>query len=783
MQKRHGLNVVIVISALAVLAPLPACPAGEIVNDRNVKQAIDKAVGYLYSIRNKEGVWDDPKTPADFKTIRKGGKVRSLLKANWPGRTALALNALASAGQQSDPRFRKALKWLMAQEMIGTYGIGMRMELVHRLRDSQTYRSVLEKDKRFLLRSMRADKGGRMWQYTPPPSTCFYSYIGDFSCTNYGVLGLWAAGNERLETPARVWRDLERTYVLGQLTDGSWTYYQARHVPAGSNSIGNRPSASMTTAGIASLYLVIDQIYARRGKLGSYRRTRAYKSIRRGMKWMEKNFSATDNHGWPEFATYYFYNCERVAQAAGIKYFGSHDWFREIAATILKAQKPNGSVPYKLTNEGYGGVLVDTAFSLLFLAKGSAPVVINKLRHSGDWDNHARELAALTGWLAKRSERPANWQVVNLKVPVEELTDSRILYIAGTKPLKFDEAGQTKLKRFVQLGGLLVFHPDTASPGFTGSVRNLLEKLWPKLELTNVDLADHPLGTIYLPIKDKSLRIQQLACPTRVLAFVVHGAPADAWEKRLYATRKDAFVLGANLHYFACDRASLKKMPTKLTCFAEVFARPFPAVNRTVTLARIKYGDNPHLWDPEPLAFERFSRLLAAKEKIKCEIKVVIPEQLAVAGAKVAHLTGSGDPGFTKKQLDAIRAWIDAGGTLIADQAGGHHRKGRNAFDAAFRKIVADWYGPDAMGTMFSRHPMLRGLGKVTYRHVAGSRRKKLHPRLECVRRDKRAAIIYSRYDLTCGLLGNPNPLVAGANADGAYEILSRLILSATGKP
>ncbi len=770
MQKRYRKIAIIA----AVLAPSLTCRADGTVNEQSVKQAIDNAVGYLYSIRNKEGVWDDPAKPADFKVAQKGGRVRNLMNVNWPGKTALALNALASAGQQNDPRFKKALKWLMEQDMIGTYGIGMRMELVHRLRSGQTYRHVLKKDRKFLLRSMRADKIGTMWQYVPKPGTCFYSHIGDFSNTNYGVLGLWAAGNERLEIPGRVWRGLEKTYVGGQSADGGWGYYHIRHRSQNNNSL-----ASMTTAGIASLYLVIDQIHTRRGKLGSYRRSDAYKSIRRGIKWMENNFSATINTGGygdlKQFVTYYFYNCERVAQAAGIKYFGTHDWFREMAATLLKAQKTNGSIPYR-TSSNYGGVLVDTSFALLFLAKGSAPVIVNKLRHDGDWDNHLRELAALTGWLAKHSERPANWQVVNLKVPVEELTDSRILYIAGTKPLKFNEAEREKLKRFVQLGGLLVFHPDTASPAFANSARKLLVDLWPELELTNVNLTRHPLGKIYLPIKDSRLRVRQLASPTRVLAFVIHGAPAKAWERRMYVEKRDMFVLGANLHYFACDRASLKKMPTKLTRFAEIFAKPFPATNRTITLARIKYGDNPHLWNPEPLAFERFSRLLAAKKKIKCEIKVVTPEQLAGSGAKVAHLTGSGDPTFTKQQLDAIRAWIDAGGTLIADQAGGYHKKSKNAFDAAFRKIIADWYGQDALRPMFSRHPMLRGIEKVTYRNVGGSRRKKIRPELECVRQGKRAVIIYSIYDLTCGLLDCPNPLVAGASADGAYEILSRLI-------
>lgn len=754
--------------------------ADDIVSDKNVKQAITKACQYLYSIANEKGVWDPPVPPAFIRSAVRGkaARMKSLVEGNWGGKTALALNALAAAGQQRNPRFKKALKWLMKQDIVGTYALGMRMELIHRLQNSRAYRNVLKKDALLLLRSLRIRKRiGGGWDYAPPPNGRYGgSTFGDFSNTNYGVLGLWAAADEGLEIPARVWRILERTYINQQLKDGGWTY-RLPHNHHGSYG-------AMTAAGIISLYLVVDHLYAGRGPLGSHRRSRAYKSIQRGIDWLAKNFSATENPGayadLVEFVTYYFYNCERVAAAGGIKYFGKHDWFREMAATLLKAQRPNGAIPCK-TSSGYGGVLVDTSYALLFLAKGSAPVIFNKLQHSGDWDNHLRELAALTDWLARQSERPTNWQVVNLQASAEDLTDSRILYIAGTKPLKFTDQERRKLKRFVQLGGLIVFHPDTASIGFKNSVKKLLAELWPKLELTKVDLSTHPLGKIYLPIRSRRIRIDQLASPTRVFAFFIHGSPANAWERRLYVTRRDAFALGADLHYFANDRMPMEKMPTKLTRFGEIFTKPSPSTNRTITLARIKYGDNPHRWDPEPLAFERFARLLAEKNKIKCDIKIITPEQLPSSGIKIAHLTGVDDPNFTPKQLDAIRTWLRTGGTLIIDQAGGTAQRGnKSTFDEAIHKIIADWFGEDALVPVLSTAPILKDLGKITYRHVLSVQRKKMHPKLKQVIYKNRPVIFYSKYDLTCGLLGNPNPLVSGVDPEDAFKLFSHLIISIT---
>ena len=749
-----------------------AQPADKGVSEETVKAAIAKAVAYLYSAANTEGVWDQPKEP-DFRKILAGsiGGDDSLLLCNWPGQSALVLNALAAAGEQQDPRFKKALAWVMKPDMFGTYGIGMRMELVHRLRDSKPYKDVLKKDGALLLRSLRQGKEGVMWQYAPPPTKTFYSHIGDFSNTNYGVLGLWAACDERLEVPAGVWKGLEGTYISGQLEDGGWGYYH--RIDAADRFA--KSSASMTTAGIASLYLILDQIHAGEGGLGGFRKLPAYKSIQGGIAWMGKNFSAVTNPGWEEFASYYFYNCERVATAAGMKYFGTHDWFREIAATLLAKQGADGSISFRL-NPLYGGVPCDTSFSLLFLSKGSAPVIFNKLQHAGDWDNRLRDLGVLAEWLGRESERPANWQTVGLDAPAEDLTDSRILYIAGTKPLTFKPEEMAKLKRYVELGGTLVFQADSGSLNFETSAAKLLSELWPRLEVTDVKWDSHPLGNIYEPIKVSPYHVRQLASPTRVFAFILRGEPAASWERRLYSTASPAFALGANLHYYANDLAALKDMPTKLTLFGEPFRAAPPPAARTITLARIKYGENPHVWDPEPLAFERFSRVLAAREKVSLQIKTITPGELAQSGARIAHLTGTAALSWTKEDWAPLRAWLAGGGTLLVDQAGGPDL-GKNAFDESFRKLLAEEYGRDALTALPADGPLLKGLDKVLYRHLGGVRRSSERPSLECVQIDDRPAILYSRYDLTCGLLGCPNPLIVGLEESGAYQILSRLIL------
>ena len=49
--------------------------------------------------------------------------------------------------------------------------------------------------------------------------------------------------------------------------------------------------------------------------------------------------------------------------ASGFKYFGANDWYRKLAAPLLKRQ----------ANEGGWGDARDTSFYLLFLCAGGTP--------------------------------------------------------------------------------------------------------------------------------------------------------------------------------------------------------------------------------------------------------------------------------------------------------------------------------------------------------------------------------------------------------------------------
>ena len=80
---------------------------------------------------------------------------------------------------------------------------------------------------------------------------------------------------------------------------------------------------------------------------------------------------------WP---LYYQYGVERAGRLSGQRFFGPHDWYREGAAYLLEGQvRQDGSWIGATAAET--DPVVASSFALLFLSKGLAPVLINKLNY------------------------------------------------------------------------------------------------------------------------------------------------------------------------------------------------------------------------------------------------------------------------------------------------------------------------------------------------------------------------------------------------------------------
>ncbi|MEZ0229094.1 MAG: hypothetical protein ACAI25_10755, partial [Planctomycetota bacterium] len=96
-------------------------------------------------------------------------------------------------------------------------------------------------------------------------------------------------------------------------------------------------------------------------------------AIRDGAAWLEKNWTVkkNPNRSWHHY--YWLYSLERASVMNMIPVYGKHDWDHEGAEQILKDQKSDGS--WDAGERTTVGPVVDTMFALLFLSRGTTPIV------------------------------------------------------------------------------------------------------------------------------------------------------------------------------------------------------------------------------------------------------------------------------------------------------------------------------------------------------------------------------------------------------------------------
>src|SRR5690606_1832254 len=190
-------------------------------------------------------------------------------------------------------------------------------------------------------------------------------------------------------------------------------------------------TGSMTVAGISSLTII--QSFLRDdpadGKLdccGDDAEDEIQKAIDAGSRWLGAHFSVRDNPGDTQWPLYYLYGLERAGRLSGQRFFGDHDWYREGAQFLVDMQSPaNGT--WKSGSLYEKEPVFGTAYSLLFLAKGLAPVLINKLKFgprdpasgeplSEDWNRHVNDVRNLVDYISTRDGWPhlLTWQVLDL---------------------------------------------------------------------------------------------------------------------------------------------------------------------------------------------------------------------------------------------------------------------------------------------------------------------------------------------------------------------------------
>ncbi|MHC4401034.1 MAG: DUF4159 domain-containing protein [Planctomycetota bacterium] len=722
-------------------------PFVEPLTAKKIRTAIDDAVMYLQSRQAADG------------SIEEGGYAQG-------GGTALAALTMLAAGAHpaSDPQLQGALDWLAKIEPNNTYVRGIRANVweyaLRKVPYDERIRELLKTDFEWLLAAL-GDREG--WRYT------MESRDWDNSCTQYGVLGIWAAARAGFEPGAKFWITMSKHFLGCQNADGGWGY------------TGGGSSANMATAGLASMFLVFDMHHGKTCYRNENPRTftsgepaEVLASIKRGMDWLGKMQHGKDDG-------YYLYGIERTGVASGRKTIGGEDWFGRGALAVLRAQQRDGSIPMGR----YGGPAINTSFCTLFLVYGGAPVAFNKLEYASehDWNLNPRDLANLSKHLWAAYERPLNWQTVSIDAGAGQI-EAPILFISGSKPADFSEEEMLTLREYILDGGMILAEPTDHGEPFARSMENLLRNMFPPSHYPRYRLeplaADHDVFTAIRQEWHELPRLRGAGDGSRTFLILSDEYLSGDWQTN--RTESDAFKLAMNLLFYATDLGTLEGK------FASSLPDAPPADPRddAIRIARVEHtagNGHPRDWDAASTCWKKLAPYV--KHVTGCDLKEAAPVALgedSLEGIGLLHVTGRHALVLSPLEREALKGFVASGGTVLVDPYAGSPK-----FAASAKAELEAVFGPLAL--LAADHLLAEGRFAGGADLAEGVRfklpaRKLLRDRGEAVEGQKlrvalarsRPAVIFSEFGLAAAMADVANYRALEYKPQSARKIVGNVL-------
>ncbi len=755
---RIGALIVAAVVLAGGASGLMAQQADEVpVTRANVDARVAQIVEYLWKQQNAEGHWDAI-VPPDKRKAPDPNDPTSL-HGNRGGQTALVLLALKAAGaDEQEARFQKALKWLTEQPWQGTYFRGLRATLYGQLRDP-SYKKLLHDDGRLLLRSINGVDG--MYSYNPPQGEQAKARGGDFSNTQYGILGMWSASDHEFEVPIKYWQLVEKTYLESVVPGGGWNYHYK-------GEGGGKAYGSMTAAGLATLFVVWDKLHVAYDPTCSRKpNPELMQAINSGLKWLSDNFSATTNPGRDrQNVAYYLYALERVGVASGLKYFGAnHDWYKEVTWALLN-KKLN---PY--------GVL-DMSWTLLFLSYGRAPVAVNKLQFgaNNNWNERPRDYAGLCKHLGQTFEKHFNWQIMPLEAKQDEFHDAPILALSTRAGFRFTDKEAAKLRAYIDRGGLLFIEAVGNSSPVGMSVKMLCLQMYPGLELTRLP-PEHPIYSAHSRLEHGQPVLLALRDGARTLVVFSPRDLSCDWQKLDVVKGKQTFQFGTNLVWFASDGGQLwskeeSYWPTDRGRKPSTRIRVGRVAHGSTDPAALDDSKSDHVWDPSAgTGWQRMDILSRNAEGPAIAVeRVNLSAAVDPELVPVLHLTGTGPIVLGDQAKANLKKYVESGGLLLADSAGG----GRH-FTDSFTRLTAELFGQGSLVPPPSADlPFLDQVtdqDNVWYRHRNNLPRSFRPLELLGVKVNGAWNVLFVPCDLSYALVGSPAAEPIGLSPESAQRL------------
>lgn len=790
---RDRLRAALLVLLLFSPGPVFALDDAEL-RDR-VLRAIELGQKHLIGQQNRNGSWSAGNAVGQFQN----------------GTTGLAILALLNTGKTvKDPEVAKGLAYLRSLQDVEGESTHKTYEMALMLQALAAAKA--ERDRGLMLKlatnleEYQRQNGG--WKYVRQDNGDW-----DNSATQFALLGLREAAMAGVPINRDVWRRSQELFLANQIgpvegpSGAGWSY---------TNQSDGAAYGSMTVAGLASLVITSsmlqdDSDVAPDGRIMccAPKDDRVQKAIEASERWLGSNFSVASNPGkGTNWTFYYLYGLERAGRFSGKRFFGNADWYRAGAEFLVESQD-TASGGWGEKGGGFSFSTVDTCFALLFLSKGFAPVVVNKLQFGAhdprtgqtlndDWNRHPRDVANLVDYITTRPkwQKYLNWQVVDLEQAVKgegvsALLQAPVQYMSGTdRPDAIQGPQVEMLREYLMQGGFLFAVANCENTEFDPGFRDLVTRLFPNGEFTLQKLP--PTHDVYRSeeLFDRNppeLWGVDLGCRTAIIY-----APFDhacRWQKWTLAEPPErmpevksqiarSMMLGINVIAYATGRELRSKLdrPQELAHLNDDSGQ-----RGKLAIARLRHTGG---WDAAPNALRHLQDGL---HKVGFEVSADAPNVPATDPAlydfPLLYMHGRKNYAFSQEELDGLRKYLDNGGVLFADAC-----CGATQFDASFRRMIEQLYGKPLevipVGHELYRMPLGHDIRQVTRRMPSTDPKKAIGfqesvgpPILEGIADNGRYVVIYSKYDISCALEQQSILACAGYSHLDALKIAMNMVL------
>jgi hypothetical protein len=238
-----------------------------------------------------------------------------------------------------------------------------------------------------------------------------------------------------------------------------------------------------------------------------------------------------------------------------------------------------------------------------------------------------------------------------------------------------------------------------------------------------------------------------------------------------FLPRNSAYATLANLYLYVTNRANPRFKGEDTWIDRDPLARP----TRSLRIARLRHRGN---WDPEPAGWTRLANLLANRNGIELQVEPVFAPDPAVH--RLAHVTDTRSLQFDESEKARLRKYIDGGGVLLFDAAGGSPEAA-----ASFEPLLRELYPYHVtIEPLPLDHPIyhMKSLGGEEIDRVRFRRRESNLdlvpiPRLRAASIDGRIIAIISPEDLSGGLVGYSTAGLEGYAPGSAISLVRNIVL------